>query len=831
MENIVPVPLRRLRAADIIRMAGLADAALGQEYSRTAYIHETQRLGACLRGSVDIAPTATHTVLPSDEVQFSLSRETEKTYAYSVEITVHSANSWESSCSCHASTASSICLHAAALLYLWLAKPDVFEVLAVSETTVPPASLSSEQVPALVQANVEVAPASRSTVKEATASPATIRYSTDLLNNLSQLGLSELRNIAREYRLTLNGMSRQQIAEAIFASLQQTNVVRQMASELEKTQRQLLAALILAGGSLSDNDLRGMVERFSLGRSGQLQHMLLALQGKAFLFRTSMHGTDTSVRTGLGSTLLDIHWYVPVEVRIALHVSAPVTYFDVEQPDEKYGPVQLKYANQSALFPNLLLVARALAQEELNAGEGLFAAETTTPGVPEINMVGRIAGGTQAASTVLLPVPADTPSPQLLASLQRRLGLEAAYCRFATHILRTADIVQSVSGDNKRVQVIPDIAQLLLGDMHGEVLRDLFQLWVKRSSYHELSDLLEHGVRICCRVTSAGMPLLRPGELKAEMSEARQTLLTLLAQSPRGKWIHFQAFAKFIWRLNPLFLQQRQRLFAAPHWWFEQEDRRPFKPLQWNDWRRGELLYLTRFMSGPLYWWGICDLALSSQGQLLAFRLNPLAESLLSAMQDGGGEGEHNAENALLASSSVASQTADEKQPLQVMTGNDGQILVACSLEAWSLIELCEIFAEPIGVEHHFLRYRFTARTIAKALGRGQRPERLFAILRALVELRDEQSEALQQLLTQLENWLAGYGRVRIYTGVTLLETIEPVVMRELSAITTVEEQIMRTFQPTLHVLRPGTTGKVLEELRRRGHAPLVHTEDSYGAE
>ena len=113
----------------------------------------------------------------------------------------------------------------------------------------------------------------------------------------------------------------------------------------------------------------------------------------------------------------------------------------------------------------------------------------------------------------------------------------------------------------------------------------------------------------CCAI-------LRIGELEAENSEARQAIVALLAQVPLHQWIHFPAFARFVYRLTPLFLQRRQRLFSSPHWWIEQEGRL-LHPLQWQDWLRAEFSYLTELLCGPLHWWGICDLALAPDGRLL----------------------------------------------------------------------------------------------------------------------------------------------------------------------------------------------------------------------
>ena len=55
MDDVVPSALQRLRAADIIRMAGLSIASLGQEYCRIGAVQATMRRGAQLRGIVDIS--------------------------------------------------------------------------------------------------------------------------------------------------------------------------------------------------------------------------------------------------------------------------------------------------------------------------------------------------------------------------------------------------------------------------------------------------------------------------------------------------------------------------------------------------------------------------------------------------------------------------------------------------------------------------------------------------------------------------------------------------------------------------------------------------------
>src|SRR5262249_16770047 len=145
--------------------------------------------------------------------------------------------------------------------------------------------------------------------KEAGVVEASLALAENLLTLFSQSSLSDLRAIAREYGLVVSGMPRQHLAESLQAEMQNPDAVRRVAATLEKSQRQLLAALILAGGAMSDDDLRGLFDRFSLGQPSQLQNILLALQSKALLFRTSLNVSNISLRPNhglLNSALLDI---------------------------------------------------------------------------------------------------------------------------------------------------------------------------------------------------------------------------------------------------------------------------------------------------------------------------------------------------------------------------------------------------------------------------------------------------------------------------------------------------------------------------------------------
>jgi hypothetical protein len=263
-----------------------------------------------------------------------------------------------------------------------------------------------------------------------------------------------------------------------------------------------------------------------------------------------------------------------------------------------------------------------------------------------------------------------------------------------------------------------------------------------------------------------------------------------------------------------LFLQKRQRLFSSPHWWLEREEGRPLRPLQLSDWQHGEIHYLVRLLSGPLHWWGACDIALSQDGRLLGFRLTSSAGWLFNKLVPDEESLSHDYHNF-----AASLEVVDTKE-----------VLVVSSSHAWSLIELMETFTEAAGVRGGHLCYRLTPRALSDALSRGHRPASLLEVLRYVATDEAQPDSPLPQMLAQLERWIASYGRARIHTGVTLLETADNLVMRELSATTSLDEHIVQTIHPTLLILKKSGAEHIIDDLRRRGLAPLLHDEDLYGA-
>lgn len=806
MNDVVPGALQRLREADIVGLAGLASASLGQEYCRGGYVSATKRQGARLSGIVTLPDIFPEPALPLarteriEEVAEVSAFKPVSRFEVEVEVSGPGQRSCRVTCTC-GKQATLVCVHAASLLYQWINHPYTFVPFSAQAQTEGVVSREADAQVATSVSRPRASPepsapsVSSSSPRYAPLSPRNLPVNT-VSETLGQFGLSELRGVAREYGVTLTGLSKQQMVEALIETLSQPEAVRRVVGALEKPQRQLLAALALAGGAMSDEDLRGLFERFSLDNVGVLQDMLLALQARLLIVRTSFNHS-LQQRFSFNLSPLDLSWYIPQEVREALHVTLPVTTFDITVPYGKGGnsPLPaLHFAEPYTLLADLLLVARALDGSVAELPEKRYQ-RSGSPSGTRLSADGSLA----------LPPPEDQPAQAVIERLQASISRSPAFLRFAARLLRLADIVYKEDSWQAHLRVLPNAAQLLLGPARNDALHELFVRWLKQVSYAELFELPENGIRVRCRATPLNQPALRRGELEQENSEARQELLALLAQVPMGQWVNFAAFARFIYRLHPGFLQRRQRLFPSPHWWIEQQEGRPLHPDQLSDWLRAEGRYLAYLIQGPLHWWGICDLALSADKQLLAFRLAPLASLLFQGVPP-----------AALEEKSAAPRPS-------LTVSEQGNLLVACHAANWPSISCIENFAEGAGIQHEQLSYRLTPHSLSEAIGQGRDPRDLLTLLeQSCVE---EEDGSLRQLLDSLRRRIARYGRVRLYTDVALLQTADASVMQQLVAISSLEEQTLRTLHPHLLLLKRSGVEKLLEELKRRGQVPLLHEE------
>ena len=895
MYDIVPGVLQHLREADIVSKAGLAVAAQGQEYCRTGAVRSTYRQGARLNGIIEVGNDSPQEEAHGTNGAKAVDSSLAALQRFLVTVEIRDAQAWHFTCTCTPASmihpAMRLCAHASALLYCWLARPAAFALstatpggmieMRVDGSTGPARPLSAR---GQIGQPLPPAPVARGSTA-LTTSPMPVISPVNTADSLALLALGDLRAIAKEYELTVNGLGKQELIEAIMDAFRQPAAVRRVVSTLEKIQRQFLATFTLAGGFMSDEELRGLFERFGLGRPEHFQQALAKLQSKGLVLRTSFN-TSQQLRNNPGNLSalgglnpLEVTWFVPPEVGAALSITLPVTPFRVEEQQE---PPIIRHAEPYRLLADLLLVARALEgcavpREEKRAERrgitgSLMRAVASPTSMPS------------SEGSVAIPPPAGLLPAGLLETLQDVVPLTPSFLRFAYRILRLGEILYTDAESSPRanatstgssavatmmLRMLPNAAELLLGPTRGDVTVELFAHWQRQPTYIELFDLTEAALRLRCRTIAPNQPALRVGELETENREARQWLISLLAQAPLHQWISFSSFTRFVYRLYPTFLQRRQRLYPTPHWWVEQDEGHPLHPTQWSDWSRAEGRYLAQLLQGPLHWWGAGDLAFSVDGQLQAFRLTSLAELLfrgsdcapgpltsrtaespaspaarVSALFDGA-----SALNAYegLEERAVSTAAVGHLEPVEVamydMSGielsvetreveRDGegpgdcpQVLIVSSAGNWPLIDLVERFTRVNGVQAGRLSYQITPASLSEALRRGEDLATFLELLRCALDA-GKNDGPIEEMLRRLERSIANYGRVRIYTAVTLLEVADTLTLRELAATTSVEQQTIQAIHPTMLVLRKPGGEQLIDELKRRGQAPLIHGDE-----
>src|SRR3984893_9746203 len=204
MYDVAPGVLQRLREADIISRAGLAIASQGQDYCRSGAVHSTRRQGARLSGIVDLSNLSFREGVTATNAAKALENYSLDRYTVSVEVS--DPRAWDVRCTCPmmAGASTTMCAHAAALLYQWLAHPFTFAppVEAIPSSPVPESTIEGSTF-----AEMSYKP-SRLVSPLHSSSPLYTPGSVSALNTadtLLQLALGDLRAMAREYDSATDG--------------------------------------------------------------------------------------------------------------------------------------------------------------------------------------------------------------------------------------------------------------------------------------------------------------------------------------------------------------------------------------------------------------------------------------------------------------------------------------------------------------------------------------------------------------------------------------------------------------------------------------------------
>lgn len=755
MDVYLPVALLHLREAEIVRLCGLARAARGQEYARTERVLHAERAACLLRASV----------LDGETARAVMARFADR-----------GLDTWECSCSpppdqpALPATARAPCEHVAALLYLWVRKPEEFRAADLAPDVQP------ADVPSSALASNLGVPASGETEPPA-------------LTNALEPASAPARSLA----------------------------------DLEQDLCRLLNLLALAGGSVTEREAARLFARLELGEPEDALPALERLRQRGWVHPVAAAASSASLASAAESFA---GWAIPEHLLARLPRVLPLAPLHAPSATTEQAAMSEATSDETGAVRDPGL--EALPPE---AGQRLQRAEMGLPALLVL-ITAQIVDRSAPPPAAGTQKPAARSMLDLDAALARQwapqLGVAPEQARFCLGVLRLLGVLPqaptSRAGAQSSAPMIarPAVSSEQAGELllrayrllcvrpEAEVRRDLFAQWLHARSARELVELRDAGVRVGWLSQRASK---HAPDIAAENQAARQFIVNLLRWAPVGRWWSFSSFVEFVWRFQPAFLRGRQQTFLRPQWWLERlPDGQPMAPDVRADWRQGEGRYIALLVRRALHWLGVVDLALDEQGRLKGFRVTPSGAWLLGAASVGDGPPER-AETARAA----------DPLPAALQFQEDGTLLAPLDALSADLLEMLLCWCDPCGATREGLRFRPSAGRVAAALDAEQDLEAWLAWL-------EQQPPGIgrSRLMAQLQSWLSLYGQVRLYESATLLEVADTALLRELEATLDLSGQfINHALGPGLALLRPDAASALVEEMRRRGYAPWITDDET----
>ncbi len=270
----------------------------------------------------------------------------------------------------------------------------------------------------------------------------------------------------------------------------------------------------------------------------------------------------------------------------------------------------------------------------------------------------------------------------------------------------------------------------------------------------------------------------------------RWTLMDVLSFLPQGIWLDLDAIEDWLIELFPepdahTYLYNL-RIEAATGGW------------------KGFLrLALTSLVSGPLYNFGLVDLA-PSRDNVSQIRLHQLQD--LHWQRTGA----------------ISLESVDALSPTGIHLSVDEQILSVETPAPPDFLTFVQSWAEPAGLSADKLRYQLDVSRLHQAFEQGQMPDVLTQRWEEHVGFAPPEA-----LHAWWQRWWDRYGHVRLYRDQAVLMTQDEFTMRELTmALPKLEDAIRGWATSRAALLKPERVDEILADMERQGYMPKEDTPD-----
>ena len=537
----------------------------------------------------------------------------------------------------------------------------------------------------------------------------------DLAHSLPSRDLGFLRIVASQWGVELTS-SEPAIATAELAkALCDAALVEEVVSTLPADGREALGALISENGRMP---WVNFARRF-----GEVREMGAGRRDRE---QPQLHPASAA----------EILWYRALMAK---------SFFDTEK-----GPQEFAY------IPDDLLVVLDFAGLTVETGDNFpDASETINPASPaQGDLPGRPASPAEKA----YPLPADDEilddACTLVAAL--RAGMEPPDTEIPVKALRDFLVPAKVIAEDGAL--LPEPARNFLEAPREKALDSLREAWRESATLNELRQL---------------PGLTFEGEWSNQPLETRAFLLSLLKPLPGKQWWSLPAFVHDLKARYPDF----QRPAGDYDSWFIKRDADGMFLRGFGSWDEVDGALVRYFITGPLHWLGLVDLASPAEGE------------------------------AATAFRSSAFKPKEEKGKISV--GSNGILSVerlAPRAVRYQIARFCEWEPEKAGE----YRYRVTAASLEKAREQGLKPGQLLGILR-----KHAAAPLPPSFVRALQRWEKNGTEAKV-ENLVVLKVSKPEVLKELKE-SKAGRFLGEQLGPVTVAIKPGAQPKVLAALAEMG--------------
>ena len=689
------------------------------------------------------------------------------------------------------------CKHIGAVLLKWLQAPTVFaEVEPAVSSASRPADFPFPVIP------VDPAPAYQP--KELPAwltNPFEVRHQASLKNLgrwLEFLKMQELRGIAAKRGWIVKGNKKAALAQQLIDQMTDAADTARVLQNLDVEHRRVFWALVLLGRDriLQDKDIKRVAQHFgSLTKYKQITTYLnhLVEMGLVMPAQRQQQGIDFVPGVVLRHCPSLPAEFVPASSQLT--TDRPAADLRLADP----APF-LQQASQLILMLEMeqTPLRRPMPRPEMENFYHALQAWDYDP--PELS--GLTPRNLTSKPDLTLTVPPQSPAlpDDALQRLTPIVG-SAAKLDFMFNLLVTVGIFQPGSPVTVWPEIKADFFKLDEPRQRAVLIRSYFEL----TTWSELGEVLRRQPELRLRrsLRYAHMP---PAQLQVDLANFRQIVLRALACLPDGQWLRLDDLQPLLRTLWPRFDQSRwvSWVYGVPGWFLTRhKNNTPLSPDHAADWLLAQWNFIQYMLTGPLSWLGLVDI-LYDDDDPVEIRLHGLTDLFFD--RQAVVDVPYLAQTPSQAGAAIPIGALHIEE--QTVTVNPA----AVSAQAHNLLDKIARLDE--AQPHRFI-YTLDPLAVHTAFESGH----------TLTELMTDWERLFSQpmpahIRQQLEIWWQGYGQVRIYSGVTMIEFDDEYALAEMKAVTSLAEHLIAQISPRLVLIPETAVAPLVTELEQAGYTP-----------